>query len=322
MRCTQFGLVFLVLVSILVACAQPADTSPPPAGECNASQMVCESVVVTPPVQTELPDVPPSEPQTLDQLRFQARLVLRNTALNDEPTGLKAVVTVENPTAEAVTLDMTGCQLVLLAYELSERPSDSRYARATYRADCLDMLRLEPGSTQRIELDLNDYQLSSKLADGRYSFDLNLVLPEHVFTFTLGSADIRFSIPNLGYKASTHQVNERLLTSVVVENHNDEPVLLTYGHCALLVRLYRTADRTGEPAYSRVATPDGLCLGYLASSEVEPKDSLLADEFEVSIPLREIEGAVAEPGYYYVQLSLELDWREMPMNTGVLYVAP
>lgn len=144
MRCAQFGLVFLVLVSILVACAQPADIPSPSASECNASQMVCESVVVTPPVQTESPDVPPSEPQTLDQLRFQARLVLRNTALNDGPTGVKAVVTVENPTAEAVTLDMTGCQLVLLAYDLSERPSDTRYARATYRADCLDMLGLEP----------------------------------------------------------------------------------------------------------------------------------------------------------------------------------
>ena len=154
MRCARFSLLLLVLVSILVACAQPADIPSPSASECNASQTVCENVVVTLPVQAESPDVPPSETQTLDRLRFQARLVLRNTALDDEPTGLKAVVTVENPTTEAVTLDMTGCQLVLLAYDRPNRTSEVRYAAATYRANCLDVLELEPGSKKRIELDL------------------------------------------------------------------------------------------------------------------------------------------------------------------------
>jgi hypothetical protein len=36
----------------------------------------------------------------------------------------------------------------------------------------------------------------------------------------------------------------------------------------------------------------------------------------------EIKAAVDKPGYLYVQLNLELDWRTTPINAGVLYVAP
>lgn len=320
------GLLLWLFASAFVASAQPADVPPPPAGECDASRSVCENVVVTPPFHARSPELPPSAPQTFGGLRLQADAVLRNIALGDEPTGLKAVVTVHNPTTETLTLNMTGCQLLLLAYDHPDRASGTRYARATCRANCLDVLRLEPGGTQRIELDLNDYQLSSKLADGRYSFELHLILPQHTFTFSLGSADIRFIVPNLSYKAETHRVGPwnygRLLTYVVVENHNAEPVLLTYGQCALLVRFYRTATRTGTPVYSRLVSPSGFCEAYLAASEVEPGGSLLADEFEVSVPMGEIKAAVDKPGYLYVQLNLELDWRATPVDAGVLYVSP
>lgn len=172
----------------------------------------------------------------------------------------------------------------------------------------------------------NDYYTSVALPDRRYYFDLELTLSKQVLTLPAGSADVRFFVPNLGYRAVTEIVGEgsaaQLRATVTVENQNDETVLLTYGCSAILVRLYRTAERTGEPSYIRGTSPGGGCDAYLAHSEVELGDSLLADEFKVSIPLREIKEVVVEPGYYYVQLSLEVDWREMPMNTGVLYVAP
>ncbi len=341
MRCARLGSLLLVLVSALVACAQPANTPVAPVGECNASRTVCESVVVTPPVRTEPPELPLSAPQTSNGLRFQARMILKNTALGDEPTTLRALVTVENPTTETVTLNMDACHLTLFAFDRHDRhdrPSGTRVARATYEDTCyfdLDALipeadgtyalKLKPGGTQLLWMDLNDYFLSKKLPDGRYDFDLKLALSGQALRFAVGSTDVRFFIPNLGYRAVTESVGNRdaqeLRAAVTVGNHNDEPVLLTYGHCALLVRFYRTADRTGKPVYSRLVSPDGLCLGYLAVSEVEPGGSLLAAEFELSIPLSEIEEEV-EPGYYYLQLNLELDWREMPIATGVLYVAP
>ncbi len=335
MRCARFGLLFLILATALAACAQPAALPVAPVGECNASRTVCESVVVTPPIRAEPPDLPLSAPQTSDGLRFQARLVFNNPSLGDAPTTLRALVTVENPTPETVALNMGACQFTLSAYERPERPSGSRVAQATfedtcYFSDALEplpdgtyVLRLEPGSSLPLWFDLNDYFLSSELADGRYDFDLKLVLSEHRLTFAVGSADVRFSVPNLAYRAVTENVRSgnlaQLRAAVVVENRNREPVLLTYGHCALVVRLYQTAEGTGTPVYSRSVSPDGSCLGYLASSEVSPGGSLRADEFEVLIPVSEIEGAVA-PGYYYVRLSLELDWRATPVDAGVLAV--
>lgn len=338
MRYARFGLILSVLASVLVACAQPADVPVTPAGECNASQTVCENVVVTPPVRSEPADLPLSAPQTSNGLRFRARMVLSNTALGDAPTTLKTLVMVENTTTETITLDMNACHLTLSAYDHPERPSGTRVARATYEDTCYFsdalvlapdgtyVLKLKPGGTLPLWMDLNDYFLSSKLADGRYDFDLKLVLFEHALTFAVGSADVRFFVPNLGYRAVTESVGSgdaaQLRAAVTVENYNAEPVLLTYGHCALLVQFYRTVDRTGKPVYSRSVSPDGLCLAYLASSGVEPGGSLLAEEFEVSVPLGEIKGAVDKTGYLYVQLSLELDWRATPIDAGVLYVAP
>lgn len=337
MRPAQLGLLLSVLVSTLVACAQPADIPVTPAGECNASQAVCESVVVTPPVRAEPPDVPLSAPQTSDGLRFQARLKFSSTSLGDAPTTLRALVTVENLTPKTVALDMGACHFTLSAYDRPERPSGTRVAQATYEDTCYFpdalvltsdgtyVLKLEPGGSLSLWFDLNDYFLSSKLADGRYDFDLKLTLSEHLLTFAVGSADVRFFVPNLSYKAVTESVGSgdeaQLRAAVTLENHNDEPVLLTYGCGAILVQLYRTADREGEPHYSRGSSPGGGCDAYLASSKIEPGGSLLADEFEVSIPLSEIQGEV-EAGYYYVRLSLELDWRTTPIAAGVLYVAP
>lgn len=232
---------------------------------------------------------------------------------------------------------MGACHLTLSAYDRPGRPSGSRVARATFEDTCYFsdalvpmpdgtyVLRLEPGGSLPLWFDLNDYRLSAELADGRYDFDLKLALSEHLLIFAVGGADVRFSVPNLAYSAVTENVRSgdtaQLRAVVAVENRNDGPVLLTYGHCALVVRLYRTAERTGVPVYSRSVSPDGFCLAYLASSEVAPGGLLRADEFEVLIPVSEIEGTVA-PGYYYVQLSLELDWRATPVDAGVLYVAP
>lgn len=163
------------------------------------------------------------------------------------------------------------------------------------------------------------------LPDGRYYFDVELTLSGTTLTLPAGSADIRFVVPNLGYRAVTEIVGEgdaaQLRAAVTVGNRNDEPVFLTYGACALNMRLYWTANRSGQAVYDPLAQPDVGCPDYLAYSEVEPNDSLLADEFDVSIPLHKIAEKV-EPCYYFVQLNLELDWRTMPIDAGVLYVAP
>lgn len=336
MRYARFGLLLSVLASTLVACAQPADVPVTPAGECNASQTVCENVVVTPPVRSTPPDLPLSALQTSDGLRFRARMVLNNTALGDAPTMLRALVKVENTTTETVTLNMEECYLTLSAYDRPERQSGTRVARATYEDTCYFsgalvrapdgtyVLKLKPGGTLPLWMDLNDYFLSSKLADGRYDFDLKLVLSEHALTFAVGSADVRFFVPNLSYRAVTEIVGEgdaaQLRAAVTVENRNDEPVFLTYGACALNMRIYRTADRSGQAVYDPLAQPDVGCPDYLAYSQVESNESLLVDEFDMSIPLHEIAEKV-EPGYYFVQLSLELDSRTMPIDAGVLYVA-
>lgn len=214
----------------------------------------------------------------------------------------------------------------LLAYN-RQGASDTRTPQAVFEQPCLfgDAPTLEPGGAVELEVQENDYYTSVALPDGRYYFELELTLSGQTVTLSAGSADVRFFVPNLGYLADTEIVGDgntaQLRATVTVENRNDEPVVVTYGCSAILVRLYRTAERTGEPSYTRGTSPSGGCDAYLAISEVEPGGSLLADEFEVSIPLSEIEGEV-KPGYYFVQLGLELDWREKPISAGVLYVAP
>lgn len=102
-----------------------------------------------------------------------------------------------------------------------------------------------------------------------------------------------------------------LTTQVVAMNPTDRPIYLEYGSCAPRLRAYRSADRRGAPVWRsehrrRPGDTYGyVCLGYLATSWVQPGEAISPPEYHARIPLYEILGDSLPEGEYHFLAELE-----------------
>ena len=257
----------------------------------------------------------------LGDLIYRAEIIPENTSLESDPMSLRAVVTVFNPTGRLVTLNVSSCTVSIRAYEavpygalLWEPGGECPFPPQT--------ITFEPGTSQSFEFHTAEVWLAWGLPDGRYFFTALFRLADETIELPAGSAEVRFAVPGLRYDVETTMTKtdpRSLEAFLTVTNENDEVVRLWYGSCSLNLFVYRTADRSEAPVFdvlsfyarSRIACPD-----YLAIADLQPGASLLAEEFQLRIPVADVLGDTLEAGRYYFSVSLEHNLRTQSFEAG------
>ncbi len=116
---------------------------------------------------------------------------------------------------------------------------------------------------------------------------------------------------------------EFLGVHVTATNRGSMAAYLEFGACTLTVFGYRSAERTGTPAWrsDRIspawAKPsDGSCLAYLAVRHLLPGQSASPREFNSLISTPEILADSLPEGMYYLRAELEINERTIPITAG------
>ena len=254
----------------------------------------------------------------LGDLIYRAEIIPENTSLGSDPMSLRAVVTVFNPTEGLVTLDVSPCTVSMRAYEavpdgalLWEPGGECPFPPQT--------ITFEPGTSQSFEIDMSSAGLAWGLPDGRYFFTALFHLADETIELPAGSAEVRFAVPGLRYDVETTMTKtdpRSLEAFLTVTNENDEVVRLCYGACSLNLFVYRTADRSEAPVFDVRARSRITCPDYLATMDLQPGVSLLAEEFQLRVPVADVLGETLETGRYYFSVSLEHNWRTHSFEAG------
>ena len=135
----------------------------------------------------------------------------------------------------------------------------------------------------------------------------SLVVIDSVSETTLGDS--------LRVRVASRAVGDSLETVASVTNVSRRSMHLGWGACSLSPRLYRSAPRTGRPAFDWLGRPNpdpadgGAAWGgsaYLATRVLAAGETLAPSEFGVALPASRIAGDSLSPGRYYVGAWLRL----------------
>lgn len=102
---------------------------------------------------------------------------------------------------------------------------------------------------------------------------------------------------------------------VDITNQNEVMTRITFGACALSLRLYDDPDRSRFVGEWR---PPGACQGYLVVVDVEAGSSLTAPEFSASFPLETLEDVGISRDRYHLSVALRHNWRTHEFPVGVI----
>lgn len=123
------------------------------------------------------------------------------------------------------------------------------------------------------------------------------------------------TVATLRLTAEARVARDSLVVALVARNTGDSTVHVTWGGCPLDPRLYRSADRQGEPAYDWMKQPNSdpaaggrVCPMFLANTPVAPGDSLSPPAFRVAVPVDTVIAIAGGAGRYYVTLGARLGW--------------
>jgi hypothetical protein len=156
--------------------------------------------------------------------------------------------------------------------------------------------------------------LGDSLPAGLYSFGLTLRMADgRTFEFSQGSAVLSIDrippttdLSAVHFEAHSEIVGtgpRTLKTVVVAKNMGPQAVTLTSGPCNVTLRLYRTPDRAGLPAW-RSDGGTGQCPSVAIITILRPGESR---PFELSVPMYEVVAAGLAAGPYFVSAELSLD---------------
>jgi hypothetical protein len=163
--------------------------------------------------------------------------------------------------------------------------------------------------------------LGDSLPTGRYTFSYAVRTEDRrMLEFTHGQAYLTADITPPSADASPIEwtaesrvegIGPRMLHTVVtLRNTGTRTIALNHGACNVLVRLHRTADRSGTPAWRSELRqypgdpPSGYaCSLILLSSQLPPGDTL---RFAESFPMYEVMGDSLRAGRYYVSAVVAL----------------
>jgi len=183
---------------------------------------------------------------------------------------------------------------------------------------------IAPGHADTVEA--SGYRLDisgDTLATGRYYIAAALDRLRDLYDVPAGPVDI--VSPNFGlvFTAATTVVNGTLNVHATVTNTNTQPVRLEYGACSINLLAYRTADRSGKPAWNsalRKPYPPVdyvyVCPSYLAVGKVDPAATLSPSEFNIRFPVTEMLGDSLAAGHYYFTAVIGMNWRANVVIAG------
>jgi hypothetical protein len=243
-----------------------------------------------------------------------------------QPPQLRAAVTITNDSKEPQTLRVKGCTVLLRAYRSAERAGTPAFFEAANSGwECAQegaAIALAPGASRTLETSVDVYRVLDDVnPEGPYYFTVLLRRDDHALELPAGEAELSYGLESLRLRAETRLADDGRMLDVEVAAVNDgrRPVHVEYGACALRLRAFRTADRSGEPAWdsSRRPNPDprtgerALCPPHSAALTLAPGDSLAPKEFAASFPVAAILGDSLEGGRYYLSASVRINHHQL-----------
>lgn len=243
-----------------------------------------------------------------------------------QPPRLRASVTVTNESAEPQTLRLKGCTVLLRAYRTGERSGTPAFFEAANPGwECAEpgeTVELGADESHTLETSVDVYQVLDDVnPEGHYYFTVLLRRDDHALELPAGDAELSYGVGTLGLRAETRLADDGRMLDVEVAAVNDgrQPVHVEYGACALRLRVFRTADLSGEPAWdsSRRPNPDPrtgertVCPPHSAATTLAPGDSLAPREFAASFPVAAILGDSLKGGRYYLGASVKLNHHQL-----------
>ncbi len=180
------------------------------------------------------------------------------------------------------------------------------------------MISLGPGERREVETRLEaDRLLSDSVPPGRYFLSATYRLRDRTLELPAGEVVLRSGLEALRYPVRLTVRGDSLRAHANVVNAGRARVALEYGECALQLRAYRSADRSGPPAWrSEHRRPyEGgfgyVCAGIGYSTTLAPGDSLRRP-FELGVPVLEVLGDSLPDGRYWFTASIRLNFGMTP----------
>lgn len=249
------------------------------------------------------PVEPPPPERQIGSLLYRAQVIPEDTSLDSDGMFLWITVRVRNPTDQTVELPVQECPVQPEVYPLPSRSGEPVWAPGGQCAQQPYSVRLAPGTTEEFSYLMYDAMFSTSIPDGRYYFTALFQHADGTIALPAGSGDVRLRVPGLAYRVRLRSEGPYMhRAEVTVTNRNRRRVRLTYGHCALSIKLYRDQDRR---ELLSAGDPDRSCPRYLALGTLDPGESALPDQFVYSFSLPERLPGRLQQGRYFVSVSLD-----------------
>jgi hypothetical protein len=247
------------------------------------------------------------------------------------PSTLDVRVIISNPTSATHDIYLSGCAAWIRIYTRSDY-SGTPIGDVPHGVQCSAGTvhhTIAPGHADTVQAEGYRLDISGDtLATGRYYIAGALDRLRDLYNVPAGPVDI--VSPNFGltFTAATTVANGTLNVHAALTNTNTQTVRLEYGACAISLLAYRTADRSGKPAWNsdlrKTYPPPGYdyaCPAYLALGRVGPGATLSPGEFNPRIPVNEMLGDSLPAGHYYFRATIGMNWRTSVVIAGEADVA-
>jgi len=247
------------------------------------------------------------------------------------PSTLDVRVIISNPTSAMHDIYLSDCAAWIRIYARSDY-SGTRIGDEPHGWQCTSRTvrhTIAPGHADTMQA--GDYRLDisgDTLSSGRYYVAAALDRLRDLYTVPAGPVDI--VSPNFGltFAAATTVVNGSLNVHATVTNTNTQPVGLEYSACAISLLAYRTADRSGKPAWNSArrepyppANYGYACPSYLAVGKIDPAATLSPGEFNARFPVNEMLADSLPAGHYYFKAIIGMNGRVNIVMAGEADVA-
>ncbi|MDQ3309886.1 MAG: hypothetical protein M3497_07140 [Gemmatimonadota bacterium] len=255
---------------------------------------------------------------SMNGLRFRAETRMQ------APGSVRGTVTVTNTSNQAVDVRIQGCTVMLRAYHAPERPFPPvwKQSRGMGCPDTATRLSLTPRASRQFATTAETWQILGELVPaGRYHFSVLFRLADQTLELPAGIVELKSPHEGLAYRATTRLVPgtpDTLMTRVTAANITRRPIHIEYGGCALQVRAYRSAARSGQPVWRSEGrqpvdgTSSYTCPLYAASATIAPDESFSPREFSLRVPVPEVLADSLLNGRYHFSVSLHLNRIQTP----------
>jgi hypothetical protein len=128
-------------------------------------------------------------------------------------------------------------------------------------------------------------------------------------------------IDSVTFAATTTVSGGQIRPSVSFTNTSAKPVPVEFGGCVVSLLVFRTADRSGTPAWdsNRRRGPNGLtnvCLTYLVMTTLAPGQTGSPKEYNPTFAVADMLGDSLPEAHYYFKVRASLSSRAVELVAG------